>query len=360
MEQSQFLTFIKKWFSATILVILEKINGSENKPNYLHEELLRTEFSVTGMWETVQFDGTLVAADYVSLDSSLPLKSRDSMGSVTGKIPKMGLEKQKNEQEITDLQTMQSQNVSETTLARRIFNDLETVIGGVKERNEASFLQGFSTGITLVQDDAKPGSAVRIDYGYKTENKFGVSTVFSNVASTPLTDIQTRILAKASVDGKQVTRIYTDLATMRNILKTNEAKDLYAVSIGNFGSTKPTPSAARLNEAVQAEYGFQFVVVDRSVTIEDKAGNRSTFKPWQTGMLAATTADVVGALFYATPAEQNARVAGVQYEVVDEYILTSMFRVNRPSVAEITNAQARVAPVVGTTVYTMDSLTVQA
>lgn len=361
MEQSQFIAFIRKWFTATLRIILARINGSEQAPNYLHEQLLRREYSVTGMWETVQFDGTLVAADYVALDSSLPLKSRDSMGSVTGKIPKMGLEKQKNEQEIQDLQTMQSQNVPETTLVRRLFNDVESVVGGIKERNEASFLQGFSTGIALVNDDTKPGAGVRIDYGYKNENKFGVSKLWSDATSTPLTDINTRILSKASKDGKRVNRVYVDLATMNNIKKTAEAKDLYAVSIGNFSDTnRPTPSTSRLNDAVRAEYGFEFVVVDRSVTVEDKAGNRSTFKPWAAGMVAATTSDTVGAIFYSTPAEANARVGGVEYETVDDYILVSMFRVNRPSLAEVTNAQARVAPVIGTTVYLMDSTTVQA
>lgn len=360
MEPSQFIAFIRKWFGATLRIILDKLNGSEDtRLNYLHEQLLRRQFSVTGLWETVQFDGTLVAADYVALDSSLPLKARDSMGAMTGKIPKMGMEKQKNEQELQDLQTMQSLNVPETTMARRFFDDVEKVVGGAKERNEASFLQGFSTGVALVQDDSKPGAGVRIDYGYKSENKFGVTVLWSNTSSTPLTDINTRILAKASKDNKTVNKIYLDLATLTNIKKTAEAKDLYAVSVGNFSdSNRPTPSTAKLNEIVKAEYGYEFVVVDRSVTIEDKAGNRSSFKPWAVGAVAATTAETVGALFYSTPAEANARVAGVQYETVDEYMLVSLFRVNRPSIGEVTNVQARVAPVIGTTVYLMDSLTV--
>lgn len=360
MEQSQFITFIRKWFVATLAIIIEKINGSTTAPNYMFEQLLRREYSITGMWNTEQFDDVLVAADYVALDSSLPLKSRPSMGAFGGKIPKMGIEKQKNEQEIQDLQTMQSQNVPETTIARKMFDDTRKVIGGIKERNEASFLLGLSSGVTSVQDDDKPGAAVRIDYGYKNENKFGVPVLWSNPASTPLSDINTRILAKASVDGKVVNKIYVDLATITNILKTQEAANLYALSMGNFGTTKPAPSLQKLNDVVRTEYGYEFVKVDRSVTIEDKAGNRSTFKPWKPGAVAATTSDIVGSLFHATVAESGARVAGVEYQEVDEYMLVSLFRLNRPSLQEVTNAQARVAPVIGTTVYTMDSLTVAA
>ncbi len=360
METSIFIEYVKKFFKSVSHGVVNKLNGTENQLTYLHRTMLRKEYSVSGKWESISYNGTLVAADYVAMDSSLPLKKRDTFGKVSGEIPKSGMELHLNEQQLTDLDTMVAMNEPETAIAAKLFQDTAKVIGGIYEKNEASFLIGLSTGITLVEDDKNTGTGIRLDYRYPAENKFGTTTVaWSNVAATPLADINTKILAKASLDGKRVTRILIDRATFNNIAKTTEAKDIYAMHIGNYGATKPAPNMGRLNEAVKDEWGYQFEIVDRSVTYE-KNGVRTSFKPWATGAVVALTSDTVGTLTYAKLAEQNHPVAGVSYETVDDYILVSKYRKNTPSLSEYTSSQARVVPVIGETVYVIDSLTVQA
>jgi hypothetical protein len=150
-----------------------------------------------------------------------------------------------------------------------------------------------------------------------------------------------------------------DRATFNNIAKTTEAKDFYALSIGNFGSTKLVPSLSKLNAAVQDEWGYTFQIVDRSIRYE-KDGVQTSFKPWATGQVAAITNEIVGTLTHAKLAEMNHPVAGVTYETVDDYILVSKYRQNKPSLSEYTSSAARVVPVICETVYLLDSLTVQA
>ncbi len=354
-----FIEFIRKYFKAVVRSIADKLNGTENAPTYLHRTMLRKEYSVSGKWESMGYNGMLVAADYVAMDTSLPLKKRDSIQQANGDIPKMGMELFLNEQLLTDLDTMIATGEPAAAIATKLFADTARVIGGVYEKNEAAFLQGLSTGITLVEDDKNTGTGIRVDYKYPAANKFGVPVVWSNPASTPLSDINLRILAKASLDGKQVTVIMLDRATFNNIVKTTEAKDLVAVNTGNFGDTRPVPNLARLNQATQDEFGYTFQIVDRSVTIE-KNGVRTSYKPWAAGAVVALTSAQVGTLTYAKLAEMNHQVAGVTYETVDDYILVSKYRSNKPSLSEYTSSQARVVPVIGETVYLMDSTTVQA
>ncbi len=360
MEASLFIDYVRKYFSGVSHGIVETLNNSTN-PNqlpYLHKTMLRPEFSVSGKWDSLTINGTIVSADYVSMASTLPLKIRDSYGKASGDIPKSGMELQLNEQQLTDLDTMVAMREPDDAIAAKLFQDTKRAIAGIYERNEASFLLGLSTGVALVEDDKNVGVGIRVDYKYPSANKFGVSVLFSNTASTPLADINSRILTKASADGKIVTKIMLDRATLTNILKTDEAKNMYALFSDNFGAQRPAPNLEKLNRVTQQEYGYVFEMVDRTV-ISEKNGNRTAYKPWATGALVALTSQNVGTLTYARLAEMNHPVAGVEYQTLDSFLLVSKYRVNSP-LAEFTTSQARVVPIVNETVYLMDSLTVQA
>lgn len=359
MTVSNFIEYIKKYFKSVSHGVVDKLNGQKGPLTYRHRTMLKKEFSVSGKWDSIQINGAMVKADYVAMDSKLPLKRRDSISKASGDIPKIGMKMWLNENQLSDLQTMVATGSTETAIAAKLFQDTAKVIGGVLEANEASFLIGLSTGITLVDDDKNVGTGIRLDYNFLAENKFGTSKVFSDPTSTPLTDINMKILEKASIDGNAVTTIMLDRATMTNILKSDEAKDLFASSVGNFSSTiRPTPNIAQLNNAVQSEYGYVFDVVDRSVVYE-KNGVRTSFKPWAAGAIAAISNPIVGTLTYAKLAEMGAPVEGVSYQTVEDYILVSKFRDNEP-LSEYTTSQARVIPVISETVYLLDSLTVQA
>ena len=360
MEPSLFIEYVKRLFKKVSHGVVERLNGVEDaKLRYRHKEMLRKEYSVSGKWESLQVNGVTVAADYVAMDSSLPLKRRDSIGKASGDIPKQGMELSLNEQELTDIDTMIATREPEAAIVGKLFQDTPRVIGGIYEKNEYAFLLGLSTGVTLVEDDKNTGTGIRLDYKYPADRKFGASKLWSDPTSTPLTDIDTKILAKASDEAKSVNKIMLDKSTFRNIAKTNEARDLYASFIENYGTNKPIPNLAKLNAAVEDEYGYVFDIVDRGVVIE-KNGNRTTVKPWAAGAVVATTTDIVGTLTHAKLAEQNHPVAGVTYETVDDYILVAKYRTNKPSLSEVTSSQARVAPVIAETVYLLDSTTVQA
>ncbi len=152
-----------------------------------------------------------------------------------------------------------------------------------------------------------------------------------------------------------------DQTTWNNVAKTTEAKELFAASVGFFGANVPVPNFDQLNAATQARYGFVFEIVERSVRFE-KNGVKTNLKPWAAGAVVGITSENVGSMTYGTLAEMNHPVNNVTYTTVDDFILISNFRLNRPSLSQHTTSQALALPVIEGVdgIYLMDSLTVQA
>ncbi|GAB3973820.1 hypothetical protein GCM10028806_28480 [Spirosoma terrae] len=358
MEQSLFVQYITKFFKGIVLGVTTKLNDSKNALTYRYKQMLRTETSVTGKWESFLSDNTFVMADVVAMDSSLPLKMRDSLSKASGNIPKMGQERKLNETQLTELEVLTAQG-QEGPILKRVFEDTPKVITAVYERNEAIFLEGLSTGQALIDDPENIGTGVRVDYGFKTENKFGVTALWSNSSTAKPFDDMNRVKKKAKADGNSIIRVMMDPTAFNNLVATNQAKELYAFKQGFLGEKVPTPSLDQINTVMSDRLGFTIEIVERSVKYE-RDGVRSAYDPWATGVAAFITEEIVGTLVTARLAEESHPVANVTYEKADGYILVSKYRQNRPSLAEFTSSQARCIPVISSEVYLLNSGEVQA
>lgn len=360
MEQSYFIKWVKKNFPRIVIRVVGNLNDSQNALTYRFRSALRPEYSVSGLWESVSVFNTAVMADVVAMDSSLPLKKRDAVTKAHGKIPKMGMELQLNEQQLTDLDTLIAQGATESQILAKLFADTPKVIKGVYERIEAIYLEGLSSGVALVEDDETVGTGVRVDYGYEDSHKFGVAKLWSDNTAKPFDDIQ-KVLDQASTDGNTPTIVKMDKATFNNLAATDQAKELYAFKIGFVGSNVPIPDLVQVNSYTSDRYGFTIEIIERAVRYE-RNGKQTVVKPWKAGSVIFQTSEQVGNLVYARLAEMNHPVSGVEYQTVENYILVSKYRQNKPSLAEITSSQARVVPVIANVdqIYMLDSKTVQA
>lgn len=359
MEQSLFIQWVNKFFPGITLRVVENLNDTKNPLTYLHKRMLKTDFSVTGKWESVTAAYSLVAADVVAMDSSLPLKKRDAIARASGDIPKMGMELKLNERQLTDLDTLVAQGAPDVQIVTKLFVDVPRCIGGIYERNEGIFLEGLSTGLALVEDTENVGTGVRLDYGYLAANKFGVAVLWSTAATaTPLDDIQA-MMNKASADGNSITRIMMDRVTFNLFANTKQVKEAFAFSLGFVGTTIPSPLFNQVTPFMQSRFGVSIELVDRSVRYEID-GVQTSVKPWSVGKVVGLTSDQIGSLAWARLAEMNHPVTNVTYTTADQYILVSKYRQNRPSLSEFTSSQARVVPVITNVdqIYLLDSLTV--
>ncbi|TXK52384.1 hypothetical protein FVR03_01320 [Pontibacter qinzhouensis] len=357
MTTSAYIQWVNKYFAALVLAQVARVNDTTNPLTYLHRQLLRPEFSVSGTWKSLSMNNNLVAADIVAMDSPLPLKKRGSLGSATGEIAKMGMEFQLNETQLTEIDTMIAMNTPEAAIVRYLFQDLPNAITGIYERLEFMFLEGLSTGVTVATDVNNVGTGIRMDYGYLAANKFEATTSFDDPDSLPMDQIKV-MLDKASLDGNRITTIYTDPTTLANIAKSNQVKQYFAFLSGFTGGNVPVLDSDQVNQVMQRRFGFQFVAVDRSIRLQ-RNGINTPVKPWKAGTMVAVTTNQLGAYVWARLAEMTRPVEGVTYTTADGFILASQFRVNRPSLAEFINAQARVVPVISgvEAIYTFDTTT---
>lgn len=348
MLQTLFPEYVKKWFSGIAKRITETINGSKEAPKYMFTQWLREEFSIDLKWKSLSSQGTIVAADVVSLDSPLPLKKRDKISTAEGDIPKMGMKLQLNETQMQQIDLLRAKGGMESTVVSKLFGDVKKVISGVYERIEFMLLQALSTGVTSIADENNAGVAIRIDFGIPEDNKYGaIEKAWSDTTAKALDDIQ-NVKDKALAKGVNLMYMFMDTPTFDYLRKTAQFKELYAGSMGIpvvSDSILGVPSKENSISFVLAEYGLNIVLIDRIINTE-KNGIKTAQKPWAANQVTFTDTLDLGTLQYGTLVEENHPVENVVYEKPNSYILVSKYHKNDP-VREFTTSQAHVVPVLG-------------
>lgn len=361
MVQSQFVEYIRKIFPR-LQNVVDTVNGKRNgeqKRTYLHKTMLRKVYSADQKWSNAAVNTTYVAADMVSMNSPLPIKSRDAIAHANGSLPKIGMKKIMFESDINAVNIMKAQGAEWTNIANKLTSDPIACSVGIDEQNEANFLTGLSNGIVAVEDENNTGTALRINFGYLPENCFGVETQ----NELTLDDIK-RVLANADNNGDTIITIAIALSTYNKLRQTQGAKELVANYRGQTfdSSTKlPVPTASLFDEAfVDDNNGVRFLKIDRSI-ISEKNGKRKPYKPWNPNKLIFLTTEEVGALVWGTLAEKTNPVEGVVYSTVDEYKLISRYRTTEPF-TETTSGQALVLSVIENVdqIYSLDISEAQA
>lgn len=361
MVQSQFVEYIRKIFPR-LQNVVDTVNGKRNgeqKRTYLHKTMLRKVYSADQKWSNAAVNTTYVAADMVSMNSPLPIKSRDAIAHANGSLPKIGMKKIMFESDINAVNIMKAQGAEWTNIANKLTSDPIACSVGIDEQNEANFLTGLSNGIVAVEDENNTGTALRINFGYLPENCFGVKTR----NELTLDDIK-RVLANADNNGDTIITIAIALSTYNKLRQTQGAKELVANYRGQTfdSSTKlPVPTASLFDEAFADDNnGVRFLKIDRSI-ISEKNGKRKPYKPWNPNKLIFLTTEEVGALVWGTLAEKTNPVEGVVYSTVDEYKLISRYRTTEPF-TETTSGQALVLSVIENVdqIYSLDISEAQA
>lgn len=342
MNESLFHVYVAKFFPQ-LQRLIETINGKRNeKLTYLHKTELKSEFAPDNKWESTSVNTTYVAADIVAVDSEIPIKSRDSIASANGKLPKIAIGKTLKESDINTINIMQTQGGNAKEIAKKLANDAVACSVGLDERNEYNYLFALCHGYVGIED-ADTNQMMRLNFNYLDDNQFS-ATVKGQI---DLDDIK-KVIEKADADGNTIIRIKISKTQYANLRKTTKAKELYANYAGQV-YTNPdhllTPTASKFNEAFADDNnGIQFEIVDRSIKIE-KNGKRTSVKPWNNDRLVFLCSEITGTLVYGRLAEQTNPVAKVDYQTIDGYKLISKYSETNP-LREFTTGQAFVAPII--------------
>lgn len=354
-QKSLFLKYILSFFPV-LKTLIEKINGKrKNELTYLHKDttILRRVYSPDNKWEADTVDTSFVAADYVAVDSPVPLKSRDRISVASGKLPKMGMKKFLKESDIIALRQMELQGGQIAEIRRKLAQDPVACSVGVDERNEYALLYGLSNGFVAVRDDDNPKELLRIKYQYLEDNILGINSTDDGLTVDDLKNA----IERASNDGNTIIQFWISKTKFDALKKTQGAKELVATYRGQtYDSTTklPTPTSSVFQEAFTDDTGVTFRIINRTVQLEQD-GKKKPVKPWNNNMVIGVCSEMIGALVYGQVAEATNPVAGVTYQLLD-YKLISQYSTTDP-LRETTAVQAYCLPVVEDvdTIYQIDT-----
>lgn len=355
--------YINRFFRGIVLYVTNLYNGQPAEEQHWFRRLLRTRYSVTGKWSTVLNNNSRVAADYVALDSSLPLKARGVIRQVSGDIPKVGIEYWKNETQLTEIDLLEATGAEDEIVAGEVLSDVPAVIDAIDLNIEFALLRGFSTGVALIPDDENVGTGISVDYGYLPEHSFGVSVIWNTAnaaTSTPIDDIE-RVRAQAQTDGNQLLHMWMDRTAFNGFVASEQVRAYYAAMM-NIDSVSIRPSFDQISAVMSSDTGSRLILhlIDKPIRKQANGVDETVF-PWQTGMVIFTDREDIGELVYAPLAENRHRAPEVAYQVANDYTLVSVKTKTDPSLSIHTKGQARVIPVVTVvnSLYQLNSQEVQ-
>lgn len=361
MEKSLYSQYVTKYFPQLVTSIVEKVNEQRgNQLPYLYRELLTPVFSADGRWSSILAEYTRVAADIISLDSELPIKSRDAIETAQGEIPKIGAKTYLTEKQMKDLDAMIAQNLPINRILGTMFNDLPRLITAVYERIEDVFLSELSSGVGV--SERNNGTGLRIDMNFLTANQRGVAVKWEGNAatSTPLDDIQA-IFDKAMEDNNTITDVYADDTWLKGFYMSQQVRGQYAFNMGvtTVQNNVPILDFDKAAQVMLTKWGVTLHRVARKIKTEIN-GKKTNHNPWKKGVASFTCDRVLGNLVWTTCAEATRPVAGVEYVEADEFILASQYSTNDP-LREFTSVQAMCVPVLDNVdrIYTLNSTEVQ-
>lgn len=350
---SLFPQITERYFSKFVGKVTETINGKPKEEQPLFKQFLTEEYSVDCNWGTTNFNQSIVSADIVSLESSVPLKSRGAIASAQGSIPKLAIGYEKGEKILQDINVMIATGRLSSDVATKVLDDVPRVIKGIDTALEIQFLQGLSTGVALIPVDEKNG--VRADFGYKADNMLTVGTKWETVGTAkPLDDIQ-RMLDKADADGVSIELITISKKYLNFLRATAQGKQLSAQYKGAVITSKadlPTPTRSLMLEALKDEFNVDFMVIDTTLRVEKNDGTVVSVSAYEEDRVIALPSKNVGRLVYGQLVEKTMPVSGVSYADAGSYTLVSKFSDNNPLV-EFTTGQALALPVIdnGSSIY---------
>lgn len=353
--------YLEKYYPQLVMRVTEKINGALEAPSYLNKSMLTTEKSITGTWMALLGDHSRVSADYVAMDSHLPLKLRDALEKVTGDIPKSGIKMQMNEKQQDDLNILlNSIGANEQEIVKRAFEDTQRCIYGIEELIEISFLQGLSEGVMLTAPQLTPdnvGTGVRLDYGFKPEHKLGVEAL----DLSKIVDDITRIKDVATDNASSLRNMITDSKTLSALARVPAFRELFAFNQGFVGASIPAPSTEAAKNVLKNWFGIANIIIVDRVAKTERDGKRTAIKPWKEGMIVFTGNDVIGKNVWADLPESLDRSKTKLYGTANTYTLTSFWHNDEPY-ANYSAAQARVVPIIDDVenIFHLDTKTIQA
>ncbi len=299
------------------------------------------------------------AASYVTRDGETPLRSRETLEAMSGKIPPIKVMRDLDEEQYRNYKVLQEMKgikdqEKKNQALKLIWDDMKYVTEAVDKRIDLTVAQAISTGkITITEDNNPDGIVIGdIDLKMPSENKVNASEDWSDaVNSKPLADI-VNLVNEASDRGLTFSKTLIDGRTLLQFMKSKEVKETVGTFFGLSAAARNSQTAPltidRINEYMTAAKLPEFEVTDIRVPVE-KDGTPTIIRPFEGSNLAFIPDGKLGEIKNALAMEEMEPVKNVIYAKKGRTLI-SKWNQNEPF-KEWTKAELNAFPVVNTIKY---------
>jgi hypothetical protein len=257
-------------------------------------------------------DRIAAAASIVDSDAPAPLRSRNKLELYKGKIPAIKEKFRMNQDDMRAIEVLKALPVigaGENPLVAFLNKDLQEAAVSGDKRVDILLLQAISTlqmdiNITNNPDGVAYGVIDLLPQSYQSQ---GVPVVWSNVASTPIDDIENYVNKNNNARGRKFGKILMSYELFLYFKNTTQVKDLLK-SYFNIGKSNGTyaNTLANINDMFTANMWPIIEIVNHTANIQVD-GVDTFIKPFNANNAAFVPDGKLGTLFNAIPMERLAQ-----------------------------------------------------
>ncbi len=269
-------------------------------------------------YETVIGESDIgAAASVVAYDTAAPIRTRRSLGSLSGEIPSLRQKFQMNEKDLQDyLSLKRLANADEMQLINLVWKDVKNSAEAPHKRLDIFVLEAISKG-TITLDSTTNPDGIRtekvIDFQMPSANKLDAAATWATGGATskPITDIM-NVVKEAEAKGVVFEKMLMRRGTFNNLRKADETREYITGFKIGAGESKVNLSLNLINEFMIAEGLPRIAIVDRPIEIE-KDGVISTIHPFADNNVSFLPAGKLGDMLNAPIVEELFPAKHVSY-----------------------------------------------
>lgn len=260
-------------------------------PYWQEMQFASAQYSNERTWQGVlSVAESVPAATIIDFSGNKPIKRRPAISELSGEIPTMGDKLQMDKEEVRKFFEYQDRLASgkitgldELELLNFIYPDLRIAVTAPHQRLDYMMLETISTGSTTLTKTNNPAGVTwnALDWGV---NQKYVSTVWSNTAATPITDIH-EVVKYWRAQGIEMSYMLMNWTTFYQMLATTQFTTKFALGVTRGANkTDQNPMPVIGLDTVNAHFvamGLpEIKIVNKPINIEAKTGVYSSSTPF--------------------------------------------------------------------------------
>ena len=287
---------------AALQVVLESLEIEES----VYQTFFPQSFTANLTWESLSADGNFtVAADVIAHNASAKLKTRPDTILQTGRMPKIALLNEVDEDALHKLYALRNAPRGlEDQIFQIIFGDVGRAYRGVHMRLEQLAMTGLSTGVATVGAATNLGTPVTGTFNIPSANQTGATVAWSTPATAKPIDDLKAMQKQARDAGYVLQTILMDEYSFDLMRATQQVIDTYSGFMG-LSAGLLAPTLDNINIVLSGVGLPSIQIIDSRIIHEDKNGALQTVNPWSQGKVVGLTASTAGRTNFTLTAEEK-------------------------------------------------------